>query len=54
MIGQVRMAQSSTKGGSDWILGKKIFTVRVVKHWNRLPHKVVDAPSASVPGFLTR
>ena len=24
---------------------KKFFTVRVVRHWNRLPIKVVDAPS---------
>jgi len=24
---------------------KKFFTVRVVKHWNRLSSKVVDAPS---------
>ena len=24
---------------------KKFFTVRVVKHWNRLLSKVVDAPS---------
>jgi len=24
---------------------KKFFTVRVVKHWNRLPRAVVDAPS---------
>ena len=24
---------------------KKIFTMRVVKHWNRLPRGVVEAPS---------
>ncbi|KFW63496.1 hypothetical protein AS28_01360, partial [Pygoscelis adeliae] len=24
---------------------KKFFTVRVVKHWHRLPQEVVDAPS---------
>ncbi|KFV16789.1 hypothetical protein N340_01357, partial [Tauraco erythrolophus] len=26
-------------------LRKKFFTMRVVKHWNRLPRVVVDAPS---------
>ena len=26
-------------------LRKKFFTVRVVKHWHRLPRDVVDAPS---------
>ncbi|KFM09308.1 hypothetical protein AS27_04996, partial [Aptenodytes forsteri] len=24
---------------------KKVFTVRVVKHWHRLPREAVDAPS---------
>ncbi|KFP93667.1 hypothetical protein N329_09555, partial [Haliaeetus albicilla] len=27
---------------------KHFFTERVVKHWNRLPGEVVDAPSLSV------
>ncbi|KFV16428.1 hypothetical protein N340_03311, partial [Tauraco erythrolophus] len=26
-------------------LRKKSFPLRVVKHWNRLPREVVDAPS---------
>jgi len=27
---------------------KKFFTMRVVKHWNRLPREAVDAPSMEV------
>ena len=27
---------------------KKFFTVRVVRHWSRLPREIVDAPSLEV------
>jgi len=29
-------------------LRKKFFTMRVVKHWNRLPKEAVEAPSLEI------
>ena len=36
------------KGRSRLDIRKKFFTVRVVKHWHRLPREAVDGPSLTV------
>ena len=44
-IGQEVTVKS--KGFRQYIRNK-FFTVRVVKHWNRLPREIIDAPSLEV------
>jgi len=41
------MVQSYVSGGSDKIR-KHFLTEKVIKHWNRFPREVVNAPSLSV------
>ncbi|KFQ98205.1 hypothetical protein Y956_04162, partial [Nipponia nippon] len=36
------------EGRFRWDIRKKIFTVKVARHWNRLPREAVDAPSLEV------
>ena len=33
---------------------KKFFTVKVVKHWNRLLREAVDAPPLSLEAFMAK
>ena len=41
----VKISESCTSGGLDWILGKNSSQKGVVGHWNRLPRAVVESPS---------
>ena len=36
------------EGEENNTIRKKFFTVRVVRHWNRLPSDIMDAPSLEV------
>jgi len=48
VIGQGGMACKLKKGRFRLDIRKKFFTMRVVKHWNRLPREAVAAPSLEV------
>lgn len=43
--GQEEIASSFSRGDLDPILGKDLFTKKVIKQWNRLPREVFESPS---------
>ena len=47
-IGHVGMVQRCARVGSEWTLGSFTLLRGWSKQWNRLPGKVVDAPSLSM------
>ena len=48
VTGRLGMGQSGIREGTRFDIRKHFFTERVVKHCNRFPRKVVNAPCLSV------
>jgi len=48
VIGQEIMTLICTGRGSGWILGKKFYSERVERYWNRLSREAVGSPFLQV------